>query len=90
MPLFFFKALAGLSTLTVVVMVLPHNQSQRNVVCSISFISHGKTGRCRDKFATSPSFTTYFSLLYDFGAAAIVASNFVVSAFLAAAAFSKS
>jgi hypothetical protein len=26
-PLFFFKALAGLSTLTVVVMVLPHNQS---------------------------------------------------------------
>jgi hypothetical protein len=32
----------------------------------------------------------YWVLTYDFGAAAIVASNFAVRAFLAAAAFSKS
>ncbi len=36
------------------------------------------------------SLHAYLVFLYDFGAAAIVASNFVVSAFFAAAAFSKS
>ena len=36
------------------------------------------------------SLHVYWVLTYDFGAAAIVASNFAVRAFLAAAAFSKS
>jgi len=43
-PLFFFRALAGFSTLTVVVMVLSHNQSQRNVVWTVFLATMVKLG----------------------------------------------
>jgi hypothetical protein len=90
-PLFFFRALAGFSTLTVVVMVLSHNQSQRNVVWTVFLATLVKLGDEEINSLHLPvSLHIYYELIYDFGAAAIVASNFAVRAFLAAAALSKS